>query len=63
MLRNKKTYVEIKKEIEEVKDLIKRYNKDDPSLPSDFVYVKVVRRLQYLRNRQIQMARKNRGLK
>jgi hypothetical protein len=46
------SYPDLVKEIEEVKGLLNRYYKEDPSLPVDFNYRKVIARLQHLRNKQ-----------
>lgn len=58
LLKDNQLYQDLLEEIEKVKDQIRKFKKNDPSLPSDFSYVKAVKTLSYLRNRQIQIVRK-----
>lgn len=50
---------EIADEIRDVQGQIDRFNKGDMSLPQGFVYRDALVRLKYLRNRQIQIAKKD----
>jgi len=54
------TWGEITEEIRNVQGQIERFNKGDVSLPRGFVYRDALARLKYLRNRQAQIAKRDR---